>query len=99
MIIIICKLYSLNFSLKYIDWLIDLSYCKKLILAGNWVITLEKPTVISALSVVHKPDSDDLRLIHDCPYERDWMSIPYISIDKQKLETIDSAVKLLSATC
>ena len=71
-----------------IHWLIDWSYCKKEILARNWVITLEKPTLISALSLVHKPDSDDLRLIHDCPCEKDWMSIPILALLNKSLKPL-----------
>lgn len=34
--------------------------------AGNYAITTHKPTIISALGAVPKPDSDEIRLIHDC---------------------------------
>ena len=54
-----------------------------------------KPTIVSALGAVPKPDSDDLRLIHDCsmPPKRGVNS--YIDIDKQKFQTIDDAVKVI----
>ena len=33
---------------------------------NNYVIVQEKPTVVSAIGVVTKPDSNDVRIIHDC---------------------------------
>ena len=33
---------------------------------GNYIITPEKPTIVSALGAIPKPDSDKVRLIHDC---------------------------------
>ena len=34
--------------------------------AGNYVITNIKPTIVSALSAVLKPNSDEVALIHNC---------------------------------
>ena len=36
------------------------------IAAGNYVISSKKPTIISAVSAVPKPNSEEIRLIHDC---------------------------------
>ena len=33
---------------------------------GNYIVTAEKPTIVSALGAIPKPDSDKIRLIHDC---------------------------------
>ena len=33
---------------------------------GRYIVTRDKPLVISALGAIPKPDSGDLRLIHDC---------------------------------
>ena len=63
--------------------------------AGNYVSVAGKPTIVSALGAVPKPDLDDLRLIHDCsmPFGKGVNS--YIDIDKQKFQTIDDTVKLI----
>ena len=34
--------------------------------AGNYVISNETPTILSALSAVPKHNSEKIRLIHDC---------------------------------
>ena len=71
----------------------------KEILADNYVITPQKPTIISALDAIHKADSDDLRLIQDC-FMLNGLGVNFnISIVKQKFETIDPAVKLVSKGC
>ena len=33
---------------------------------GNYVVTTVKPTIVSALGAIPKPDTDKIRLIHDC---------------------------------
>lgn len=33
---------------------------------GNYIVTAEKPTIVSALGAIPKPDSDKICLIHDC---------------------------------
>jgi len=33
---------------------------------GNYVVTHAKPTIVSALGAIPKPDTDKIRLIHDC---------------------------------
>ena len=33
---------------------------------GNYVVTDHKPVIVSALGAVPKPDSEEVRLIHDC---------------------------------
>ena len=63
---------------------------------GNYVITPNRPTIVSALSAVPKVGSQELRLIHDCsmPVGRGVNSyVP--SLDKFHFQTIDDAVKLV----
>ena len=66
---------------------------------GNYRIVQHKPTIVSALGAVPKPDSSDLRLIHDCSMPPGRGVNSYITISKQKFETIDSAVKLITKDC
>jgi len=33
---------------------------------GNYIVTNNKPVIISALGAIPKPDSTEMRLIHDC---------------------------------
>ena len=33
---------------------------------GNYVVTPITPAIISALGAIHKPNSSEVRLIHDC---------------------------------
>ena len=63
--------------------------------AGNYAITTHKPTIISALGAVPKPDSDELRLIHDCSMPPSLGVNNYIAIEKQTFQTLDDAVKLI----
>ena len=57
------------------------------------IVFLIKPTIISALGAVPKPDSDDLRLIHDCSMPPKLGVNSYIDIEKQKFQTVDDAVQ------
>ena len=52
--------------------------------AGNYVEVSHKPTIVSALGAVPKPDSDELRLIHDCSMPPKLGVNSYIDIEKQK---------------
>lgn len=67
--------------------------------AGNYVLTDSRPTIVSALGAVPKPDSEDLRLIHDCSMPPGKGVNTYITIEKQRFQTIDHAVKLISNGC
>ena len=60
--------------------------------AGNYVICTQKPTIISALGTVPKPDSSDLCIIHDCSMPAGQGVNSYINIEKQKFQTIDDAM-------
>ena len=67
--------------------------------AGNYVVTSSKPRIVSALGAVPKPDSEDLRLIHDCSMPPGKGVNSYIDIEKQTFQTIDSAVKMIEPGC
>ena len=63
---------------------------------GNYVVTQSSPTLVSALGAVPKPDSDELRLIHDCSMPPSKGVNSYVpNIDKLRFQTIDDAIKLL----
>ena len=72
---------------------------KEELTAGNYVICSAKPTIVSALGAVPKPDSDEIRLIHDCSMPPRLGVNSYIEIDKQHFSTIDDAVKLITPNC
>ena len=60
------------------------------------MVTQSKPTLVSALGAVPKPDSDELRLIHDCSMPPSKGVNSYVpNIDKLRFQTIDDAIKLL----
>ena len=66
------------------------------ILHGNYIITTEKPIIVSALGAIQKPDSDNVRLIHDCsrPLNRNVNS--YTDIQHHySYVTVDKAVSLI----
>ena len=63
--------------------------------AGNYVISFEKPLIVSALGAVPKPDSEDLRLIHDCSMPHGMGVNSYIDIEKQSFQTLNDAAKLI----
>ncbi|XP_073230232.1 uncharacterized protein [Porites lutea] len=46
---------------------------------GNYVVTDIKPTIIRVLGAIPKPDSSDVRLIHDCSRPPGWALNDYIS--------------------
>ena len=63
---------------------------------GNYVVTQSRPTLVSALGAIPKPDSDELRLIHDCSMPPSKGVNSYVpNIDKLRFQTIDDAIKLL----
>ena len=63
--------------------------------AGNYIIASEKPVIVSALGAVPKPDSEDLRLIHDCSMPHGVGVNSYIDIEKQSFQTLDDACRLI----
>ena len=62
---------------------------------GNYVITDVKPTTVSALGTIPKPDSSEVRLIHDCSRPVGRAFNDYIASQSFKFQTLDDAIKLL----
>ena len=62
---------------------------------GNYVVTSTKPAIISALGAIPKPDSSEVRLIHDCSRPHGQALNDYISTCSFKFQTLDDAVQLL----
>ena len=62
---------------------------------GNYVVTPTKPAIISALGAIPKPDSSEVRLIHDCSRPHGQALNDYISTCSFKFQTLDDAVQLL----
>lgn len=64
---------------------------------GNYIVTDTKPTIVSALGAVPKPDSDKLRLIHDCSRPEHSNVNSYISnLHHFSYVTVDKAVSLIT---
>lgn len=67
----------------------------KEIALGNYVVTSQKPTIISAIGSVPKSDGG-IRLIHDCSLPVDRCLNSYApTFDKQSYESVDTAVSLI----
>jgi len=62
---------------------------------GNYVISDAKPTIISALGTIPKPDYSEVRLIHDCSRPTGQALNDYITSHSFKFQTLDDAFKLL----
>ena len=63
--------------------------------AGNYIPVHAKPSIVSALGAVPKPDSDDIRLIHDCSMPPGRGVNSYISVEKQSFQSLDDATRLI----
>ena len=48
---------------------------------GNYIVSPHKPTIVSALGAIPKPDCAELRLIHDCSMPPGKAVNDYIDID------------------
>jgi len=62
---------------------------------GNYVISAVKPRIISALGAIPKPNSSEIRIIHDCSRPHGQAVNDYISTESFKFQTLDDAIKLL----
>ena len=65
------------------------------IAAGNYVISSKKPAIISALSAVPKPNSEEIRLIHDCSQPSGSAVKDYADAESFKYQSLQDAIKLL----
>ena len=63
--------------------------------AGNYVITDIKPTIVIALSAVPKPDSDEVRLIHNCSQPAGLAVNDYVDLESFKYRTLEDALDFL----
>ena len=62
--------------------------------AGNYVITKEPPTLIGALSAIPEPESEEVRLIHDCSRPKNNSLNSHITESERfSYQTIDDALK------
>lgn len=61
---------------------------------GNYAVTPTKPAIISAVEAIPKPDSTEVRLIHDCSRPHGQALNDHISTCSFKFQTLDDAVKL-----
>ncbi|KAL9981545.1 hypothetical protein ACROYT_G010257 [Oculina patagonica] len=62
---------------------------------GNYVVTNCKPTIVSALGAIPKPDSAEVRIIHDCSRPIGRGLNDYIQPKSFQFQTLDDAIKLL----
>nr|XP_006819860.1 PREDICTED: uncharacterized protein LOC102805774 [Saccoglossus kowalevskii] len=66
---------------------------------GHYIITPTKPTIVSALGAIPKPNSADVRLIHDCSQPEGRAVNDYAPHDSFQYQTIDDAVNLVTPGC
>ena len=62
---------------------------------GNYIVTDKKPTIISAFGAIPKPDSSEVRLIHDCSMPAGKGLNVYADIDHFSFQKLEDATKLL----
>ena len=62
---------------------------------GNYQQVHDKPTIVSALGAIPKPNTDDVRIIHDCSMPKGKGVNDYICNDKFSFETLDDAIKMV----
>ena len=62
---------------------------------GNYIVTGDRPTIISALGAIPKPDSQEVRLIHDCSMPKGQALNEYLDIEHFKYQTLDDALKMI----
>ena len=66
---------------------------------GNYVVTDHKSVNVSALGAVPKPDSEEVRLIHDCSQPAGKALNDYADLESFKYQTLDDAISLLTPRC
>ena len=62
---------------------------------GNYVAIENKPTIVSAIGAIPKPDTSKIRPIHDCSQPEGKGINTYASVDKFSFQSIEDAIKLL----
>ena len=71
---------------------------KEEVAEGNYVLQDSKPTVVSALSSVPKPNGD-IRLIHDLSRPKSMSVNDHASVDHFQYQTLSEAIDHLSPKC
>ena len=56
------------------------------------MVSTQKPTVISALGAIPKPDSTEIRLIHDCSRPHGYALNDYATANSFKFQSLDEAI-------
>lgn len=59
---------------------------------GNYVVTQAKPTIVSALGAIPKPNTDKIRLIHDCSRPQHSNVNSYATTQHFSYVTVEQAV-------
>lgn len=62
---------------------------------GNYVITRTKPSIVSALGAIPKPNSENIRLIYDCSRPAHSNVNSYATTQHFSYVTLDKAVSLI----
>lgn len=76
-----------------------LAQIKEEVSLGNYQVTDTRPTIVSPLGAVPKPDGS-IRLIHDCSLPPGYAVNDYaIRDEKQRFQTVDDATRLLTPGC
>ena len=66
---------------------------------GHYRKCKSPPTFVSSLGAIPKPNSSNVRLIHDCSQPPGSSLNDFASVEKLSFQTIDDAVSLLSPNC
>ena len=61
----------------------------------NYIMTTEKPTIVSVLGAIPKPDSVKIRLIPDCSRPQHSNVNSYTATQRYSYMTVDKAVSLI----
>ena len=66
---------------------------------GRYVRAKVRPKIISALGAIPKPDSDKIRLIHDCSRPHGQAVNDYAINDSFSYQSIEDAVEIITPNC
>ena len=61
---------------------------------GNYVVAKEKPLVVSPIAAIPKPDSADIRLIHDGSIPKGTSMNSYAQLQSVRYQTLEQATSL-----
>ena len=61
------------------------------------MISNSKPVIISALGALPKPDSDEVRLIHECSQPSGRALNDYAGIESFKYQSLEDALRLIKS--